>query len=270
LKAERERSGRAENDWKDAKTNFEQTAGNAYFTYLRHEADRFIVRLKEADAEEAQRLRDLANRKRELQLRRYFEQHDIDHAKIKGIGTARKLTLKSFGIETAADVERSRILAINGFGPAKADSLQDWRRQLEASFRFDPNRAINPADVAAIKNEIGKRRADLRARVQQTIVRLEKARSDAIALRSNPGSQATDAWIAVKRAEQFERELRPSAREVIQLLGVTVTCIAAVFILAALAYLPSGSRIRGNATSPVFRASVVWLVHPEARAPRSI
>ena len=251
LKVEREKLGRAEAAWNDAKTAFEQAAGNGFFAHLRQEADPLISQLNETNAEETRRLADLANRKRELQLRHYLDRHHIDQTKIKGIGSARKITLKSFGIETAADVERSKILAISGFGPATADTLQDWRRRLEASFHFDPNRAIDPADVAAIKAEIANRRADLAGRVRQTIARLEKASLDASALRSNPGNQAIDAWTAWKSAEQFERELRPSGLEVGQLIGVGAICLAAVSISVGLEHspiTPSGPRVQGKAT----------------------
>ena len=256
LKAERGKLGRAEAAWKDAKTAFEQAAGNGFFAHLRQEAELLISRLNETNAEETRRLADLANRKRELQLRHYLDRHHIDRAKIKGIGSGRKLTLKSFGIETAGDVERSKILAISGFGPATADLLQNWRRRLEASFHFDPNRAIDPADIAAIKAEIANRRVDLAGRVRHTIARLEKASSDASALRSNPGSEAIDAWTAWKSADQFERELRPSRREAGQLLGVAAISLAAVWISAGLQHsliVPTGPRVQGKATDLVPR-----------------
>jgi DNA-binding helix-hairpin-helix protein with protein kinase domain len=256
MKAERGKLGRAEAAWKDAKTAFEQAAGNGFFAHLRQEAELLISRLNETNAEETRRLADLANRKRELQLRHYLDRHHIDQAKIKGIGSGRKLTLKSFGIETAGDIERSKILAISGFGPAIADLLQNWRRRLEASFHFGPNRAIDPADIAAIKAEIASRRVDLEGRVWHAIARLEKTSSDASALRSNPGNEAIDAWTAWKSADQFERELRLSGREAVQLLGVAAICVAAVWILAGVQHsliVPTGQRVQGKATDFVPR-----------------
>src|SRR5208337_1233989 len=88
-------------------------------------------------------------------------------------------------------------------------------------------------------------------RVRQTLARLEKASSDASALRSNPGNQAIEAWTAWKSAEQFERELRPSGLEARQLIGVGAICLAAVSISVGLEHspiTPSGPRVQGKAT----------------------
>ena len=104
VRAEREKNKRAQTVWNDTRRNFEQSAGNSYFLHLRQDTDGLISRLQETNLEERRRLDDLTNRKRELQRQHYLEQHDIDQAKIRGIGISRTLTLKSYGIETAADV----------------------------------------------------------------------------------------------------------------------------------------------------------------------
>ena len=217
VRAERAKNKRAQTVWSDAKRAFEQSAGNSYFIHLRQEADKFIAQLQETNSEEVRQLSELTIRKRELQLRHYLDRHDIDQVRIKGIGNARKITLKSYGIETAADVDYNRILAISGFGPVIAKSLVDWQQKVKLGFRFDPNLAIDPADIASIKASIAAKRNDLEAKARQTVNKLQKAVADAAAIRANPGSQATDAWIAWSNGQEFEREMRPSAREVIKL-----------------------------------------------------
>ena len=237
VRAERVKNKRAQTVWNDAKRAFEQGAGNSYFIHLRQEADKLVAQLQETNSEEIRRLAELTNRKRELQLRHYLDQHDIDQVKIKGIGAARKITLKSYGIETAADVDYARVLAISGFGPAIARSLVDWQQNVKSTFRFDPNLAIDPADVAAIKANIAAKRADLEAKARQTLSKLQKAASDAAAIRANPGSQATEAWLAWSNAQQFERELRPSAREVVKLAAVGSVGAVSLFSFSSLIVL---------------------------------
>ena len=51
----------------------------------------------------------------------------MDRAKIAGIGKSLKMTLISYGIETAADITTKAIIAVPGFGPKLAADLVKWR-----------------------------------------------------------------------------------------------------------------------------------------------
>jgi DNA-binding helix-hairpin-helix protein with protein kinase domain len=88
------------------------------------------------------------------QLEQYLENFFIEHATIPGIGPGRKATLESYGIETAADVDKQRIVAVPGFGPTMADKLIAWRHETERGFRFDPSKGIDPQKVVAIDRDI--------------------------------------------------------------------------------------------------------------------
>ena len=70
---------------------------------------------------------------------KHLEAHKIERATIDSIGDGRKLTLRSFGIETAWDVKRQSILAVPGFGSALTGKLIDWRRSVEQRLGFNPN-----------------------------------------------------------------------------------------------------------------------------------
>lgn len=52
--------------------------------------------------------------------------------------------------------------------PLTASNLVKWRRAAEAKFSFDPNKGVDPQDVAAVKADIAKSRSDLAARIAQT------------------------------------------------------------------------------------------------------
>ena len=236
MKKEQKQLSAAKQSWSDAKRDFEQSAGNAYFIHLRNEAEKLIAQLQQLDSEESMRLSELTTKKRELQLRRFLEQHNIDAIRVKGIGTARKSMLKSYGIETAADVEYRRIIAISGFGPAIANTLLDWRRKAEAKFHFDPNQSIDPMDVNTIKTAFANKRVPTEARASDMLAKLQRAAADAVAARSHPTTQASEAWIALKRAQEFEQELRPTPREAVQLFSVAAMCLSSFIVYSSVRF----------------------------------
>jgi DNA-binding helix-hairpin-helix protein with protein kinase domain len=99
------------------------------------------------------------------QLQHYLDRHQIGAARLPGIGPGREATLRSFGIETAADVTAEAISAIPGFGATLSVQLLGWRHMLVRQFVFDPKAPIAPSDVEALEN-------DLRAtkqRLEQTL-----------------------------------------------------------------------------------------------------
>lgn len=90
--------------------------------------------LSSADHRLQAELRSADNAYRKQRLTEYLERQIIAHASIPDIGTSRKAVLASFGIETAADVERHAIQRIPGFGPHLTDRLLSWRRGCEQKF----------------------------------------------------------------------------------------------------------------------------------------
>src|SRR5262249_53727854 len=105
-------------------------------------------------ARRAARLQELERDRFNQQLEEYLENFFIEHATIAGIGPGRKATLVSYGIETAADVDKNRIEAVPGVGPAMAEKLIDWRRGAEGGFRFDPTKRVDPQKVVAVDRDI--------------------------------------------------------------------------------------------------------------------
>ena len=110
------------------------------------------------------KFRILEQKKREAQLNRYLDRFLIANAKITKIGSARKAVLASFGIETAADVERSKISAIQGFGPTLVAALMAWRQNLANKFVFNASEPINQNDLMTLRSRIANRRAELEQR----------------------------------------------------------------------------------------------------------
>jgi hypothetical protein len=95
---------------------------------------------------------DLKRREREDQLTRYLDQFFLVDAKLTGIGPNLMMTLASFGVETAADITKTRVEQIPGFGQARTRTLLDWRREQERGFRFVSGK-IDPAQRAALERK---------------------------------------------------------------------------------------------------------------------
>ena len=72
----------------------------------------------------------------------------------QGSAPAAPLTLASYGIETAADIVQHKISPVPGFGPALQSKLVTWRMTLEKGFKFDPNKAIDPQDIAKVEQTV--------------------------------------------------------------------------------------------------------------------
>jgi DNA-binding helix-hairpin-helix protein with protein kinase domain len=70
-----------------------------------------------------------------IQLEEHLDKSLIRRARLQGITGERILSLESFGIETAKDVDLLRHQKVPGIGPVLSKRLFDWRSKLELSFR---------------------------------------------------------------------------------------------------------------------------------------
>jgi DNA-binding helix-hairpin-helix protein with protein kinase domain len=104
--------------------------------------------------------------RRNHQLQAFLDTFPIARASIRGIGAARRAVLASYGVDTAADVTRAKILSLPGFGESVARPLLDWRQKLEARFVYQPNStAADHAAIAKIRTQIQARAAPLRQKL---------------------------------------------------------------------------------------------------------
>jgi DNA-binding helix-hairpin-helix protein with protein kinase domain len=114
--------------------------------------------------EEADRLAQHENNRRDFQLHAFLEKYPIRRSKIHGIGPAKIANLASYGIDTAADVVHNRILAVPGFGPATAAPLVAWRQRIAARFVFQQNHSSEElAEIARIRQSTANQAAQCRA-----------------------------------------------------------------------------------------------------------
>ncbi len=86
---------------------------------------------------------------KETQLNAYLSTFHIHQSNIRGIGPATRLTLASYGIDTAADIRQGHISNVPGVGVKLSEKLLDWRKQLESKFVYRPN--LSALDHARIR-----------------------------------------------------------------------------------------------------------------------
>jgi DNA-binding helix-hairpin-helix protein with protein kinase domain len=122
-------------------------------------------RIQLVDSDKKQEIDNAQSHQRDQQLNAFLDKHFISNAKIDGIGTLRKATLASYGIETAADVTSSKLALVPGFGPVLCNSLISWRRNIEWSFKFDPTQGV-PGHV---RQQIESKYATLRRQLEKQL-----------------------------------------------------------------------------------------------------
>jgi DNA-binding helix-hairpin-helix protein with protein kinase domain len=125
------------------------------------------------DSKENADLRKLQASAHERALARHLQGCFIDRASIPGVGPAKTTALRSFGIETAADVDRYRVLQVRGFGEQLTQRMLAWRVQCERRFKFHPGDPSLKADEAQLRNHYAARRAEIYRSLRAGPQRLE-------------------------------------------------------------------------------------------------
>jgi DNA-binding helix-hairpin-helix protein with protein kinase domain len=81
---------------------------------------------------------DLVRRSGQLQLERYLDLQLIGPARIPGITISRVMSLRSFGIESALDVDRLKAIKVPGVGEKSIFRLLAWKGELARNFKPAP------------------------------------------------------------------------------------------------------------------------------------
>jgi DNA-binding helix-hairpin-helix protein with protein kinase domain len=172
---------------------------------------RFAARLRQLEVarqtwcdlpnERERRFRMLEQQRERSQRRAFLERFQLEKATIPGIGPGRKAMLTSYNVETAADIEETRIRQIPGFGPAMIGKLRQWRAQLEATFHFDPSRGVDPLDIAALDRELADGKAALERDILDGPADLKRLAQELSMARSALKPQIACALLMVTQAE---------------------------------------------------------------------
>jgi DNA-binding helix-hairpin-helix protein with protein kinase domain len=200
----------AQTAWKDALKHWDYNAGCGKFEGKQHGLLQTADSYRALPQVEQGMLRDLEKRKRDLQMQKHLETYKLSGATIDLIGDGRKMTLRSFGIESAWDVQSHRIRGVPGFGPTLTQNLLDWRISVEKRFRFNPNLPTDAAEIARVHAEISMQRSKMETELLKGANELQAIRTAALALRRDVARyQAT--YLAFRQAELDARFLVKSA-----------------------------------------------------------
>jgi DNA-binding helix-hairpin-helix protein with protein kinase domain len=162
-------------------TSAKRDAGRDGFQARKAQLAKLKEEYERLPAEEKKELDKLQLTAHQRQMQSFLEKFFIDSANISGIGPTRKAALTSFGIETAADVNRNRVMQVRGFGEALTSTLLDWRASCERRFQFNPAAAASPLDKNAIHIKFAAKRATLESSLSAGPVELQKFCQSAIA-----------------------------------------------------------------------------------------
>jgi DNA-binding helix-hairpin-helix protein with protein kinase domain len=138
------------------------------------------------------------------QKHQFLERHFLDAAAISGVGPAKKAALRSFGIETAADVTWGKVISVKGFGEVLTRAVVDWRKACERRFVFKPNLAVTEADKNAVRAKIVTRKRTLEFTLSAGAAELQRSRQDMIS-KANTLSSALQA--ASQKLAQSQADL---------------------------------------------------------------
>lgn len=152
--------------WLQAQHDWQNRTGQTDFAAAKERLVTLKDEINGLPGKERERIQAYAANRRAEHLRAHLEKFQLRRFKISGIGPSKEATLRSYGIETAADVTPAAILRVPGFGPVSSRPLLDWRRKHEATFHYvvTPT-AGDRAAITSIKNEFTKRGGDLKAKL---------------------------------------------------------------------------------------------------------
>lgn len=118
-----------------------------------------------ADAKRSE-LSRLHSSRQQAQLRRHLERYRLRPGIVSGIGRGKVATLASYGIDTAADIDRGRIMSIQGFGQATTAALLGWKQSIVSRFQYNAN--MTPEDREDVRRTERKYDAEAR-KLRQTL-----------------------------------------------------------------------------------------------------
>lgn len=171
----RARVQEVQKSWQDLQALWKADGWETLSSRLRGEIEKLEAEYSDIEPQCQRRLNQLQKDQNQNQLQRHLDSHRIENARIDGVGSARKQTLASYGIETAADVDIHSIRNIPGFGSHLTWVLLTWRARVEQDFVFNPRQSVDPRDVQQLERETAQSRLNLERQLKETLKKLEEA-----------------------------------------------------------------------------------------------
>jgi DNA-binding helix-hairpin-helix protein with protein kinase domain len=169
----------AQAEYDQLAAQLKKDAGPERFQVKRSELEKARQEFEALEKAETSEIEKLKTSAQERQKKHYLDRFFIDRANIPGVGPARKAALRSFGIETAADVTRGSVGQVRGFGQGLTRAMLDWRASCERGFTFNPNTAVSDSDKNAVRAKFSGRKSTLAAILSSGPCELRRFRQSA-------------------------------------------------------------------------------------------
>ncbi|NSZ61061.1 hypothetical protein FY133_23795 (plasmid) [Agrobacterium tumefaciens] len=191
----------AQTAWEEQRTIWRNQAGPEKFEKARNHYLSLANTHAKLPAKEHEMLNALEQKKREIQFISYMKSQSIDRAKISGIGQGRKVTLASYGFQTAWDVRNGRIGSVPGFGPSLVGEMEAWASSITKKFVFNASIPTDPQAVQDVKNKIGEQRAKIERELGNASDDLHRLKEATETFRNAPPQTMLDALVRLKQVE---------------------------------------------------------------------
>ncbi len=151
----------AEESLAQLKVRWQQEAGSQRFLaglrnlHSQKETYQNLARIRQ------HRLEQLENDAKAAQFDEFLKQFQIADADIEEVNLATKILLRSYGIETAADLSQPRLEQIQTLDEQRAANLRGCRWELARKFVFDPANGVAPQARLAVEREMDELRLKL-------------------------------------------------------------------------------------------------------------
>jgi DNA-binding helix-hairpin-helix protein with protein kinase domain len=156
-------------------------AGSSTFAAKKQQLAALREDYQQLSGQEQAELSRLQTTAESRQRQQFLDRCYIESAVIPGVGPAKKAALRSFGIETAADVTWQRVIVLKGFGEVKTHAMLEWRVACEKRFVFNPRIAVTDSDKRAVAAQFAARRRALETELSRGASDLQRIRQDALA-----------------------------------------------------------------------------------------
>jgi len=158
--------------WESLCLQHETLAKNYSFEFIRNQINELINKHDLIANERENKFKVLSQNKFQQQLKLHLDSCRIATSNIEGIGQGRIATLQSYSIETAADIDSTRLMGISGFGRVLVSRLVDWKKTCESRFVFDSKKGVSQIDVAALDRDIEAKRRTIEVELSIKISQL--------------------------------------------------------------------------------------------------
>ncbi|MFZ1127354.1 helix-hairpin-helix domain-containing protein [Methanoregula sp.] len=136
--------------WRLWEKKWKADAGDAEFAAQLGVLTSLKSRYEAIEQEYKNGLVTLQHTSRERQKKKFLENCFIETCTSPRLSENRKAALRSFGIETAADIAPHKIMSIPGFDSTLANELMNWRNLQEKKFVYDDENRVSASDIQSL------------------------------------------------------------------------------------------------------------------------